>query len=416
MWVDPATLFEDLLNDGRIEEAEALLADYLEGDPHAASIHALRALLLKDLRREDEALEVARYAISLNPHDGFAQWVMGALLEARQRYAEALTFATTARDHQPQDPKTWALIGQIHVAQGRWQSAIEALDQALLLDPGDEVALSLRALCARYVDSGEPWNTHLEALLDRWPASAWARAGQGWAALEQGAAGEAREHFEQAYTLDPTSEWTRAGLAESLKAGNPAYRQILRVLLWFDRQPPKVRWGIILGGIVGYRYLRQASEAMPGLRLVAYPLMAAWVVFILASWLAGPLSDFVLSLDRTGRRLLTSDQRMGGSWVVAILAAAIAMALGALVTGGDDLYMAAFLIAFLVIPVAAIYQCDPGWPRATMTAYTATAGLAVPVVIAAPEPAAGIAFVLGLLMAVAGSWLGVFLSSRRVAR
>lgn len=68
----------------------------------------------------------------------------------------------------------------------------------------------------------------MDDLLDRYPASAWARAGKGWGLLEGGRAGEARETFEQALALDPTPAWAQHGLVESIKAANA---MLLRVFL-----------------------------------------------------------------------------------------------------------------------------------------------------------------------------------------
>jgi Flp pilus assembly protein TadD len=104
-------------------------------------------------------------------------------------------------------------------------------ERGLAFDPDDEACASLRALSLRPADSSEDWTAAVDDLLDRYPASAWAHTGKGWGLLETGRAGEARETFEQALALDPTSAWAQHGLIESIKASNPLYAMLLRVFL-----------------------------------------------------------------------------------------------------------------------------------------------------------------------------------------
>lgn len=83
-----------------------------------------------------------------------------------------------------------------------------------------------------------------------------------------------------------------------------------------DRQPPRTRWIYILGGLFGVRVLRTATEANPGVAPATYPLIAAWVLFVVASWTAVPMSNFIPSGTAVGRRLVRGDDLVAGQAVV----------------------------------------------------------------------------------------------------
>jgi hypothetical protein len=101
----------------------------------------------------------------------------------------------------------------------------------------------------------------------------------------------------------------------------------------------------------------------------------------------------------------------------ATLAVAVGCALAGLVTGSSGLGLGGIAVAVLAIPLAAVFNCEPGWPRRTMAAYTAgcaaviALGLAVSV---AGDGQASPLTVVGAVAAAVGSWLGNFLAGRRV--
>lgn len=233
--------------------------------------------------------------------------------------------------------------------------------------------------------------------------------------IETGRAGEAREHFEQALALDPTSQWAKQGLVESIKASNPIYATLLRGFLWLDRLPPRTRWLYILGGLFVVRVMRGIARTNPELAPAVYPVIGLWIAFVVASWTAVPLSNFILSRTALGRRLVTGDDLVAANTVAGLLAVALTAGMIAFIGGSERMVIAALSAGFLIIPVSAIFQCSRGWPRTAMALYaTVIAGVAVVGVMGSVEigrTSAGIVVVMSVL----GSWLGVFLASRVVA-
>lgn len=416
MWVDPDVYLRELLEDGEYEEAAAFLGHIAEEDPGNGDVRALWAICLRALDQEDEALARVTEALTVDPRSPYVHWVHGALLEDRKRYAEAEKAARTALELEPGYLLAHVLLAQTFIGRGKWREALEAAEAALAIDPEEESAQTLRALALRYTEGGEEWSEAVASLLDRYPTSGWARTGLGWSALETGDADAARQHFEQAIALDPTSEWARAGLIEATKASNPVYRQILRFFLAFGRMSGRTRWGIILGGILAYRYLNGWVRENPDLALLAYPVMAAWVAFILLSWTVGPLSDFVLTMDPEGRRLVSPQRKTAGYWVAGTVGSALFLGGLAWITGVERVAVSALAAAFLVIPMSAVFQCEAGWPRKVMAAYTGVLVVALVAGLLGPGEISGVAMGLAIVGSVLGSWVGVFLSSRTVRR
>ena len=126
-------------------EAGALIAKALELDPRYATAWAWLAWVhINDWRYdwvEDaeqssvSAMEAARQAIALDPHDYFTRWPTAHLLIRARRYDEGLAeyekvLALNPHDSRFLDEMSWALC-----AVGRPREAIALLERAIALDP-----------------------------------------------------------------------------------------------------------------------------------------------------------------------------------------------------------------------------------------------------------------------------------------
>lgn len=407
MELDARTSLMELLAERRLPEAERQLRRMLIADPGDVPTRALRALLLTELERLDEATGEARRAVADDPELAYAQWVLGCVLAACGRFAEAVPVARRAVGLAPADPDHHCLLARCHAGAGSWPAAQDAAERGLALDPEHTGCANLRALALQR--TGRPADAD-QAFVDALSldtANAFARAGRGWMALRQGHGPRAAlPHFQHALEIDPGSAWARDGLMAALKARNPVYRTLLRYFLWMNSLTPRARWAIILGGILGFNLLRRVSRAQPELMPFLLPFMGAYGVFVLLTWTADPLFDFLLRFDTVGRTLVPPDRRAASLWVVATLGVALSCAVGALVTGVGAAWMLALFFGLLVIPVSATFGCEPGWPRTAMGAYTAAVAV-LGVAGAAMDGEAGSSlFVLGLFGAALGSWLG----------
>jgi hypothetical protein len=104
------------------------------------------------------------------------------------------------------------------------------------------------------------------------------------------------------------------------------------------------------------------------------PVLIGYLVFVVATWLAVPLSNLALRLNRFGRLALSADERAGSLWMGAVLAATAGWTLLAVAVDPPTDYVAgygAFTFLLLSLPVALIHVCDPGWPRRVAAGYAA---------------------------------------------
>jgi hypothetical protein len=164
-------------------------------------------------------------------------------------------------------------------------------------------------------------------------------------------------------------------MVEALKSSFFLYRWLLWFFLWMARLSGRAQWAIIIGAYVGYNVLRNVARNNPAAAPYLWPILYAYIAFVIMTWVAYPLLNLVLRLHRYGRYALSRDQVASANWIGALLVIAAA-ALGAyLATGLDPLGGLALVAGLLVIPMAGAYACHTGWPRQVMFAAAAVMAL-----------------------------------------
>ncbi len=347
---------------------QELRLDLLEA-PESPMAHALLALCLAKRGAFDEAVAEARAAIHQEPDAPLGHYALASVLEDRRLYDEAAGSVLEAMRLDPGDPDSPALLAQIRYHQRLWPAALEAAERGLELDPEHAGCSNLRAMALIKLGRQAEAGSTLEAALARDPEDPYTHANQGWALLQQGDPKRAMVHFREALRLDPTLEHARVGVIEALKARNVVYRLLLRYFFWMSRLSRKAQWGVILGAYFGQHVIRKVSESSPALAPILEPILALYLVFALLTWLAQPLFNLLLRLNRTGRLALSRDQTTASNFVGAIFLLALACLAMWPITKNSDFGAAAIVLGLLMIPLSAAFSLHAGWPRRLMLLY-----------------------------------------------
>jgi tetratricopeptide (TPR) repeat protein len=344
-----------LINQSRFEMAEKELRSAVSQDPDDFRAHALLAYCLLRLGRQGEALAEADIAIAKEPGAPYPHYMRALTLVETGRRAEAKMAAREAIRLDPTDADHFALLGGIHLDDKSWAEALKSAESALVLDAEHVQGANVRAAALVKLGRAAEAGRTLDAALAREPESAVTHANMGWTLLERGDHKKALEHFREALRLDPEQEWAREGIVESMKARNPAYRLMLQYFFFMSKLPPKGQWIVVIVALVGMRLLRATATAYPPFEPAAMVIGVLYVLFMAATWLARPLFDLVLRLDKFGRLCLSRDQIRGSNLLGLTLSASLAFLILRFATGYEALLSAAIGCLALSVPVAGIH-------------------------------------------------------------
>jgi tetratricopeptide (TPR) repeat protein len=406
-----------LYSQSRFDLAKGSLRQAIAADPRHSRAHATLGLCFAELEKYEQATHAAEEAIRLAPDDWFVHHAMAHVLRRRNRLGEALTAAREAVRLNPHDSTSWGTLALIEHRRARWSEALSAAESGLQIDPEDDRCVNIRAMALVKLGRVAEAGATMDAALAQEPENALTQTNQGWVMLEKGNHRQAREHFREALRLHPTYDYARAGMVAVLKARNPVYRVLLNYFLWTSKLSVGMRWGLFIGLYVGFRIIHGVARQNPELAPFLMPLVIAYIVFALSTWMADPIFNLLLRINKFGRYLLSHDAIRAANFAGAcILAAAAALIVG-LATDSVAALLAALSIALLIIPVAAVYRCDSGWPRRAMG--TIAGLLAVLILAGVAGTLAGLSaavafFAVSILGSMLSSWAANVLISATV--
>jgi tetratricopeptide (TPR) repeat protein len=349
-----------LIHQSRYELAAKELQKALAGDPDEPVAHALMAVCLAEQKNFDQAYKEARKAVTLAPDLPYAQYVLAYVRFHQDLLPEAEQAVNKALQLDPWDADYFALLAQIKYQQRKWRDAIEAAERGLEIDAEHLGCANLRAMALNQIGRGEEAGRLLEAALAQDPENALTHANQGWTALQRGDARSALEHFRESLRLDPTNDWSRAGMVEALKARYFVYRVMLKYHFLMSRMSGRAQWVVLIG-------LYFVSRIIPF-------LFIPYLIFVFFTWTADPLSNLLLRLNRYGRLLLKKEEIAASNLVGGLLLAAAVSLVVAALTMKVPAVIAAAGCMMMTIPVAGSFSIEKPKYRKAMFIYTAVMG------------------------------------------
>ena len=392
---------------------QALIEDV--NDPEA---HQLLALALleqqKYVRDKDlgDALQSAQTAVQLAPDRPFAQYVLALVYTELQDWKRASDTIAEVLQREPAVPQFWNLSATIHMHFNRWERALEDIGRGLQLDPENTVLQRNRATCLISLGRrGEVVDT-LESALRHDPENASVHVSQGYALLHQGKYREAMQHYSEALRLDPMNRSAKAGMLEAMRARNPVYALLLRFFLWMTRFDRKTQMGIMIGGILAVRIINNIfKDSQP---LIAGGVTVLWGTFILLTWVARPMVNLILRLDKEARHMLSDEEILASNFIGGLVLLALTCVAAAAILR-EGLWLGAAMGAIcLMLPVTLMISSFKKWVRLSYRGFWGVLAFLMLVAIlslAFGLPGLAEIALLGILFGtVAFSWISSFIS------
>jgi tetratricopeptide (TPR) repeat protein len=359
-----------LIGQQRFELAIKELRQELQSNPDEPHVHALLAVCLRQLDRNEEALESARRAVQAGPDYAYGHYVLAGVYDQDDRLKEAEQAIREAIRLDPEDADYHTRLSSIQLQQRRWEEGLRAAERALELDPTNARGLNLRAMALSNLDRSDEAAAAYQSALAANPEDAMAHASKGWQEVRAGNLDSAMASFREALRLDSSLAWAREGVVEALKARNPIYRVMLSYFLWTARLEPKVLWGLIIGGFILARVLRDFGKSNPEWAPYIWPALGLYAAFCLMTWIADPLFNLLLRLHPLGRIALSEQQRVAANWFGGSLLLALLSLAAALVLDSEWLLMLAMASGFMVIPISSSLGTESGRARKILLTYT----------------------------------------------
>jgi tetratricopeptide (TPR) repeat protein len=353
----------------RFALAEKEIGQALVAHPNDARSLALLALCLLEQEKFTEATQRAQEAVGNAPDESFSHHTLARVWFERNYLDEAEQETQAAIAIDPHVPGYYVTQGLIHYRRSKWPLALAAAEAALALAPDNAAAVNLRAEALRKLGRRDAARDHLHEQLARDPDDPYTHASLGWSYLEKGNRDKAMEHFREALRLDPELDYAREGVVETLKSKSRLYRGILKYFFWISRFSPGVQFALMIGLLIGYRFLVRLLSGSPELAPLLWTVIIAYALFVLTTWFARPLSNLALMLHPFGKLALSRDDRWTARWVGGALAVALVTIAAAVAWDDDRAFPMAFYVASAALTVMCTFTTQTPWPRRAMLLY-----------------------------------------------
>ncbi|MBI4568971.1 MAG: tetratricopeptide repeat protein [Planctomycetes bacterium] len=359
-----------LMEHRRYDLAETELRKAAATDPNNAQVHALLAMCMAARGNLKAADAASRQAVALAPDSPFSHYARARVLEDRDEYGGALKHAREALRLDPANSLSHAIIARVHLVRKTWAGAIATAEAGLAVDVECAECHAVRGMALVFSGRKHEAEQAAAGVLARDPENSLAHATMGWALLDKHDYARAFDHFRESLRIDPGNVWARDGVTEAMRARNVLYRPFLWYFRAMSRLSGSAQWGVILGLWVAAKIVHRIPRIAPSLTVPVYVLLGAYFVFIMTTWIAEPLADLVVRLDRFGRLSLDREKIVASNWIGALLLIAVASFAAWLATGALPALLAGCASVLLLPSVASVFSRSRGAGRVTMTLFT----------------------------------------------
>ena len=296
---------------GRFKDAIPYLQSALTENPDDSSTKYYLAYCFYNTGNYNKASLLADGLLHENPYDSDLFSLKARIAQQQDRNVEAMEFINEAISINPYEDDYFGIKGGLLLEKKQYENALEQVNQGLKINPKNSYCLNLRAQILTKLDRVDEANETVENILHDNPEDSYSHANVGWVELENGNNTKALEHFKEALLHDPNFEYARQGMTTALKSKNFIYNWYLKYSFWIAKKSSKNQWFFVIGIYLVYRVSFKLLSAN-GMTYIAIPLMIAYLLFALGSWIMDPISNTILNFDKFGKYLLNSREKISG--------------------------------------------------------------------------------------------------------
>lgn len=308
-----------LIEQKKFADAEMLLNGLICEDSN--NIHVLSLLAEVNLQQDqlDKANSIIDNAIGLSPASPQLFYIKSRIAIQQDNLKEAEKIIQQAIVLAPNDADNFALLAHIKLGKKQFEDALVNANRALEIDAENIMALNARSTALNKLNkSAESFET-IEGALREDPNNAYTHANYGWGLLEKGDHKKALNHFKEALSNDPSSDFAQAGMIEALKATNPVYRIFLKYSFFMSNLTAKYQWFVVIGFFFGFKILRSVAAHNEALKPFLIPLIVILALVAFSTWVIAPISNLFLRFNQYGQYLLDKKEKMSSNFVAVSL-------------------------------------------------------------------------------------------------
>ena len=226
---------------GNRDKAHATIDEVIAREPKNASVHVVKGGWLLLEQKLDAALASAQTAVNADSESWSAYDLLGSVQAARRQPEEATKAFSDALRLNPRALNAQMALSDLNIASGKIDAGVQFAREAVQTDPSSGLArmMLVKALLAKN-DAGAA-RSELQPLLAVAPQSAIVQALAGQVELKQGNRDAARQAFERAAAIDPTSIDALIGLLDVDGRSKRPDQAVARVRDYTKRVPDSPR-------------------------------------------------------------------------------------------------------------------------------------------------------------------------------
>lgn len=357
----------------------------------------------------DKSFNLALELRRVQPNNGDIYFLLSQLYLHKEDDKEALISIDKAIEIDPYDENYFGQKSYIYLYQKKYAEALDFANEGLRINAKSAFCLNARTTALTKLNRKDEVTDIIGDLLNDNPEDAYSHANAGWSYLENNNTEKALTHFKEALQLNPNLEYARNGMLTAVKSKNKIYNWYLRYAFWMGNKSQKNQWIFIIGIYLIYRISIKVLSST-GMTYLAIPLIIAYLLFALGSWIMEPLSNMLLLFDKFGKFLLNKRESLTGQVMFSLLAASLLMFICSLVISTNVFLLLSLTFLAAILPLTRGFSSEKQNPRLINIVYGSLMILIVIIGTLMGIPFETLGLTIGIMF-VAYTWLGNFISS-----